>query len=218
MREVLLALVALVAAAAIAPPAGAAAFHPCPSKTGFDCTTVWVPLDRTGVTPGRIPLRVERLRAGRQPYRGVFIFLSGGPGQEGIFDTDGEYEQYLQGIAPGWDIVSVDQRGTGRSGVLRCEGLEEDVLPSPYGDDPFHDAAEAASQCANDIGAAAAHYATADTVADLEAAPHRPSAWADELDPRRRLLRHRRRPALRRRPSPHRVARGWCSTRSSIPR
>ena len=130
---------------------------------------MWVPLDRTGVTPGRIPLRVERLRAGRQPYRGVFIFLSGGPGQEGIFDTDGEYEQYLQGIAPGWDIVSVDQRGTGRSGVLRCEGLEEDVLPPPYGDDPFHDAAEAASQCANDIGAAAAHYATADTVADLEA-------------------------------------------------
>ena len=75
----------------------------------------------------------------------------------------------MQGIAPGWDIVSVDQRGTGRSGVLRCEGLEEDVLPPPYGDDPFHDAAEAASLCASDLGAAAAHYATADTVADLEA-------------------------------------------------
>ena len=97
------------------------------------------------------------------------VLLSGGPGQEGIFDTDGEYEQYLQGIAPGWDIVSIDQRGTGRSGVLRCEGLEEDVLPPPYGDDPFHDAAEAASLCASDIGAAAADYATADTVADLEA-------------------------------------------------
>ncbi len=169
MRRLLLGLVAALAAAAIAPPAGAATFHPCPSKTGFDCMTVWVPLDRTGATPGRIPLRVERLRAARGPYRGVFIFLAGGPGQEGIFDTDGEYEQYVQGIAPGWDIVSVDQRGTGRSGVLRCEGLEEDVLPPPYGDDPFHDAAEAASLCASDLGAAAGHYATADTVADLEA-------------------------------------------------
>src|ERR1700758_4386172 len=51
----------------------------CDGKPVF-CSTVNVPLDRTGVVPGTIPLHVEMIPSPGTP-RGVVFLVAGGPGQ-----------------------------------------------------------------------------------------------------------------------------------------
>ena len=49
---------AVLSAAALSSP-GLANPHPCPEAPGFTCSTLSVPLDRTGQTEGRLRLNVE---------------------------------------------------------------------------------------------------------------------------------------------------------------
>jgi pimeloyl-ACP methyl ester carboxylesterase len=58
------------------------------------------------------------------------------------------------------DLVVFDQRGTGRSGLLRCPALERAELNSQPG---------AVAECASLLGPARAFYTTRDSVADIEA-------------------------------------------------
>ena len=53
----------------------------CPELPIGDCSTVTVPLDRTGAVPGTVNLAVARVPAARQPSRGTILFLAGGPGR-----------------------------------------------------------------------------------------------------------------------------------------
>src|SRR3954468_19565666 len=60
---------------------------PCLGVTGYTCSTLDVPLDRTGRRAGTLHLRVgasDNVRAAR----GVLLVLSGGPGQPGLFLLD----------------------------------------------------------------------------------------------------------------------------------
>ena len=57
-------------------------------------------------------------------------------------------------------LIGYDQRGTGRSGLLRCPRLEKDPQ--------LRDTA-AAAECAEQIGIARRHYTTPDSVQDIEA-------------------------------------------------
>ena len=118
-----------------------------------------MPLDRSGALPGRLSLFVARDRA-RRPVRRALFVLAGGPGQA---------SSSLVGMLPGapaaavrnrYDVIGVDDRGTGRSGLLRCpevEGLRRFRSP------------RAAAVCAERLGPARARYTTQETVADLEA-------------------------------------------------
>jgi hypothetical protein len=56
-----LALAAVAAALVAAPAAGASAWRTCGGGFGAYCTPVTVPLDRSGVLPGTIALRVARI-------------------------------------------------------------------------------------------------------------------------------------------------------------
>lgn len=138
---------------------GALRFREC-GGYGFGCARVRVPLDHSGAVPGRVGLFVKRLRAQRRPGRGATFVLAGGPGQSATDAFDGDSLGPLFNAYRNRDLIVFDQRGTGRSGLLRCRGLERSNLLDP---------GPAAPGCANRLGAAGAFYSTSDSVEDLEA-------------------------------------------------
>ncbi|HEX5911393.1 MAG TPA: alpha/beta fold hydrolase, partial [Thermoleophilaceae bacterium] len=154
-------LIALaVAAGLLAAPAGADAalrFKGCDSSP-FRCAKVTVPLDRTGQVRGKVTLRVLRAAAtGRR--RGVVVLLAGGPGQSAVTAyVDGGLGP-LAPIRRTHDVVVVDQRGSGGSGLLRCPELERANILR---------AARPAARCAAKLGPRRAFYTSRDTADDLD--------------------------------------------------
>jgi pimeloyl-ACP methyl ester carboxylesterase len=145
-----------VSAAAPAPTQ----FRPCGKLSAILCGRVIVPLDRSGHVPGTISLRVERLGLpGRS--RGAVFAIAGGPGQAATpFTEDTAF--LFRKVLDGREVVTFDQRGTGRSGLLRCPTL--DALG-----DRTTNASGAAADCAELLGPRRAFYTTRDSVEDLEA-------------------------------------------------
>jgi len=149
-----------------APPAqeraGLQGVRPCPGIPGFSCGSLSVRLDPFGSAPGRLSLRVALSDVASAP-RGVLVFLTGGPGQPGV-----PFAPRLAGqLGPalrGYRLVVFDQRGTG-AGALDCPALQRQMgasdlaVPSPA----------AVRSCAAAIGPDRRFFATADTVADIEA-------------------------------------------------
>ncbi len=146
----------VVAAIAFTAPAGAQpAFSPCtePGHEAFECTTLPVPLDRTGAVAGTVALHVERLRRASPPSR-VLIALAGGPGQSAT-SVASIFADVFADIRDDYQLVVFDQRGTGLSGALDC----------PRRGSPRHQA----RRCAAALGDARSFYTTADSVADIDA-------------------------------------------------
>jgi pimeloyl-ACP methyl ester carboxylesterase len=161
MGGVRIAAVLLAAAATLfaVPPAEAApSFKPCGAFL-FRCARVSVPLDRTGATPGHVSLFVKRIRAQHKPSRGALFVLAGGPGQSATQAFEGDGLGVLSPAFRTRDLVVFDQRGTGRSGLLRCRPLERSNL---------FDAGQAAGRCASRLGARRSHYTSRDSVEDIE--------------------------------------------------
>ena len=158
-RHLLAGLVAAIAVAGPAPAQAALRFERC-SGYGYACARMGVPLDRTGVVPGRLTLRIQRLRSRIRPARGAVFVLAGGPGQSATAAFAGDGAGLLYPVSRSRDVIVFDQRGTGRSGALRCHALEDANLL---------DATVAASRCAAALGPRRALYTTADTVEDMEA-------------------------------------------------
>src|SRR5918997_321009 len=158
-RAVVASFTALVTLAPAAPADAALRFKRC-GGYGFACARLNVPLDQSGAVPGRISLLVKRLRADRRPRRGVTFVLAGGPGQSASDAFEGDGLGQLYGAFRNRDLIVFDQRGTGRSGLLRCRALERSNLLN---------AGEAAGLCARGLGARRHHYTTRDSVEDIEA-------------------------------------------------
>jgi pimeloyl-ACP methyl ester carboxylesterase len=149
-----------------APPAqeqaGLHGVGPCPGMPGFRCGSLSVRLDPSGSAPGRLSLRVAMSSVASAP-RGVLVFLTGGPGQPGV-----PFARRLEGrLSPalhGYRLVMFDQRGTG-AGALDCPALQGQMGAS----DLTVPAPAAVRSCAAAIGPDRRFFATADTVADIEA-------------------------------------------------
>jgi pimeloyl-ACP methyl ester carboxylesterase len=147
---------------AAAPPA-AAALHleRCAPGTRVECGRLSVPLDRSGAVKGRVSLFVTRTPA-RRPggaTRPPVIALAGGPGQSATFAflfAGG----VLRALYRDRDLVIFDQRGTGRSGLLRCRELEHSNLLS---------AGAAAKACGRRLGPRRAFYTSRDSADDIDA-------------------------------------------------
>jgi len=91
--------------------------YPKPSAA-VQCTTVAVPLDYDN--PGEtLSLSVAVQRANHYPTGRAVFNLAGGPGGGALFQA-GTIPLYLSGLRDDFDLVYVDQRGTGNSGYLAC--------------------------------------------------------------------------------------------------
>jgi pimeloyl-ACP methyl ester carboxylesterase len=157
-RSALGGLVAAAVIAALAPAAHAAiAYTPC-QPAGFQCGQLPVPLDRTGAVPGTLTLSIKRVVAASNPTTSAVVALAGGPGQAAL-PAATEFASILGPALANRDLLVFDQRGTGASGRLRCKAF----------DDQLASVAEAAADCANELGPARAFYRTADSVDDIEA-------------------------------------------------
>jgi pimeloyl-ACP methyl ester carboxylesterase len=153
-RAILLALLALLAL----PNAAHAAlrWRSCADFDDVRCATLSVPLDRSGVDPGTVPLRIARTGRAKGP---TLMYLSGGPGGAGVSEML-DVTPLVAGLEKHFRLIGYDQRGTGRSGLLRCPRLEHDRH--------LRNTA-AAEECANTLGVRRHHYTTADSVEDMEA-------------------------------------------------
>jgi pimeloyl-ACP methyl ester carboxylesterase len=160
LRLAPLAALLATALATLAPAsAGAApALSACPGQDGFGCGAIDVPLDRTGTTPGTISLHYAVQRRGPKK---VLIALSGGPGQSAISSAS-SFAISLDPALRRYRLAVLDQRGTGKSGVLSCPNLQRLRSLDAY-------TPQAVANCANRIGPRRAFYTTADTVLDIDA-------------------------------------------------
>jgi pimeloyl-ACP methyl ester carboxylesterase len=150
------ALMAGMLTLAQAPAAGALTFVPCASSAAFSCTTVSVPLTRTGLASGAISLSLERKQAGAVQSKTAVLALAGGPGQAAL--PLGEF--IAKALAPALgtrDLLIFDQRGTGTSDPLSCGALSS------------LSASQAFEHCALEIGPARGGYTTQESVEDIEA-------------------------------------------------
>src|SRR3954469_348988 len=132
---------------------------PCKDIARATCSTLRVPLDHSGRTPGTLDLRVAVSGPEGAP---VLVLLSGGPGQPGLPFVEG-MGRHLRPVARKLRLVAIDQRGTGDN-ALRCPALQREMGAS----DLTAPTARAVRDCAKRIGDNRRFYATTDTVADLD--------------------------------------------------
>jgi pimeloyl-ACP methyl ester carboxylesterase len=156
------------------PPPRLERSQPCQNATGYTCSSLSVPLDHSGRTPGELRLAVAAAD-NADAARGVLVVLTGGPGQGGVTFIPGVRARFGPVVPRRYRVVMLDQRGTGRNGALRCPALQRatgtsDLTVPPRG---------TVEACARRLGPSRRFYSTADTVADLEAL--RVALGADKL-------------------------------------
>ena len=94
--------------------------YPTPVQ-GVECTTVVVPLHHD--TPGdgmTFPLRVARQKSRAFPTNQAVFQLAGGPGGSSVWQS-GVIPQIMPKLLDRFDLIYMDQRGTGGSGYLACK-------------------------------------------------------------------------------------------------
>ncbi len=139
--------------------AQAPAFAPCGPEGAFGktaprgstCGRVSVPLDHSGRVAGRIGLATTILPATGARV-GTLAILTGGPGQAAT-PLAGELGAQLRPLREGYDLVFVDQRGTGASDSVDC---------------PSSTSAESVRRCADALGPRRPFWTTRETALDLE--------------------------------------------------
>lgn len=166
-----------MAKAAAAPPArarmyGRIAFHPCTLAPQYgalgveaQCGTLSVPEDRARPGGRKLSLAIAWVPAsdnGDVADDPVFM-LAGGPGQSAR-DSFPQVAGAFADVLRHRNVVLVDQRGTGGSNLLSCDGDDADEAASPGA------AAAMAARCVAALSNKAdlRFYTTTDAVADLE--------------------------------------------------
>ncbi len=133
----------------------------CGPSTELRCGRFSVPLDRSGNVPGRVSLFVTKMPARQRggATRPPVIVLAGGPGQSATYAFLWG-DEILEVLYRDRDMIVYDQRGSGRSDVLRCPSLQRSNLLR---------AGNAAAACARRLGSRRAFYTSRDTADDIDA-------------------------------------------------
>jgi pimeloyl-ACP methyl ester carboxylesterase len=170
-----------VAPATPAPAASAPGARPTWSacRDGFECTTVFVPLDYDQPDGVRVALSVVRLPAADPARRiGSLLTNPGGPGGSGVEFVRGVAKFVPLELRARFDIVGFDPRGVMRSSPLRCyDTFEKSMAGAPPFAFPLTSAEEGvlrrvdqsfASACAGHGGPILGHMSTADVARDMD--------------------------------------------------
>jgi pimeloyl-ACP methyl ester carboxylesterase len=149
-----------VAAGASASPAtlrvGQLVLHPCHSGAPW-CGTLKRPLDPDGILPGTVPLYFEFYPHSRPgPAAGTLVAVEGGPGYPST-DSRDEYLGLFGPLRDRYDVLLVDNRGTGRSGAVDCKALQKAPVLTEEG----------MGECGRLLGAKANLYGIAPATDDL---------------------------------------------------
>src|SRR4029453_2034668 len=95
---------------------------PCPDLDGAWCGKLRVPFDRADPAAGTIPVNFEWYPASQAPV-GTILAMEGGPG----YPSTGSRDYYLElygGLQRSRNLLLVDNRGTGGSGLINCRPLQ----------------------------------------------------------------------------------------------
>jgi pimeloyl-ACP methyl ester carboxylesterase len=88
------------------------------------CGRLHRPLDPTGAVPGEISIYFEFYpHSGAAKSNGTLVATEGGPG----YPATGSREDYIalwRPLRKGWDLLLMDNRGTGKSGAIDCPALQ----------------------------------------------------------------------------------------------
>src|SRR5580658_6793082 len=161
----------LLAAAALAP---AGTPPPAPSPTGGlpagqltlphcdaaapRCGLLLRPLDPKGVVPGTVEVDFEYYpHQGPGAATGTVVATEGGPGFPAT-ESRAEYLALLEPLRNSFDVLIMDNRGTGRSGAVDCRQLQEGTLSEAN-----------IGACGRSLGARVSLYSTALAADDLAA-------------------------------------------------
>jgi pimeloyl-ACP methyl ester carboxylesterase len=157
-----LALVFFISAWAQAATASGRDCHLPGSEAGLRCHAIAVPLDPQRPDGAQLQLHVTVAPAFRQVASPDPLFvLAGGPGQAGS-SIVATHATVFQRVRATRDIVFIDQRGTGRSGKLRCAGTPLDAAANDA------EMRDGFARCVKTLKHPLALYTTANAAQDLE--------------------------------------------------
>jgi pimeloyl-ACP methyl ester carboxylesterase len=142
--------------------------HPCtsvPAPPKMLCGAIKVPLERRGLSLGetRVAFAVRPREERDRPSLGTIVAVEGGPGYASSW-TARSYVNLFGSLLRRREMVTIDMRGTGRSGALDCPDLQRGRAPDWI----------ALSACARKLGPLYGSYRT--------------SAAADDINDVRRAL------------------------------
>lgn len=162
VRNVIVSLLTLIAAPAAAAAPSWSSCHLPGQSEALRCATLAVPRDYANASAGTLQLHVAVATAIRARAKADPLFvLAGGPGQAGS-DIVFLLDTALAKVRATRDIVFIDQRGTGRSGNLRCA---DDAQALGRSDDELKAATLA---CLRGYGKDLLFYSTAAAAHDIE--------------------------------------------------
>lgn len=101
------------------------ALHPCAASSPYLCGSIARPLDPTGGITATIRIHFEFLPHAdeRAASAGVIVANEGGPGS-GSTGTRDAYSALFRPLLQTHDLLMMDNRGTGQSGLIDCEPLQ----------------------------------------------------------------------------------------------
>jgi pimeloyl-ACP methyl ester carboxylesterase len=120
---------------------------PCEELDGAWCGELGVPFDRADPAAGTIPINFEWYPA-EQDAVGTIVAMEGGPG----YPSTGSRDYYLElfgGLQRSRNLLLVDNRGTGASGLVNCRPLQRWHLA--LGDDEYN---RRVAACGNQLNTA----------------------------------------------------------------
>ncbi|MGQ4375480.1 alpha/beta hydrolase [Streptomyces sp. SAS_267] len=136
----------------------------------LQCGKITVPLDYARPGRGTLDLALARYRAtGRS--RGSVVLNFGGPGGAGVPGLAAAGKDFM-GLTNGYDVVTFDPRGVGRSSPVSCgDGVDEIFGATAAGTDvqaALKAVKKAAGTCARNSGPVLPHIGTVDAARDLD--------------------------------------------------
>ncbi|MFF6954557.1 alpha/beta hydrolase [Streptomyces iakyrus] len=139
----------------------------------LQCGKVTVPLDYAKPGQGTLDVAVARYRA-TGTSRGSVLLNFGGPGGQGVAQLAMGGKDFM-GLTNGYDVVSFDPRGVGRSSPVSCGNASDSALDATDGNadvtDPgavLEELRAAAAECTEHSGPVLPHIGTVNAARDLD--------------------------------------------------